>query len=513
MDAGVYANANERVVPTVTVPATGGAPVVDRATAGGAAASEVDVVPIEVVKDNLDPEHEVYRGEANATTYTLTVTAAQQSGTGDVVVVDLVPADFQVGACDLGGADCTRRTVEVGGAVFTELTWNLGDLDPLEVLELRYTAVVGLQQITMPDGEADGAPTRPAGTGDTVTNTVTVTGSYAGATLGGDPAVSVTDTLDVTVLDVGVVKSGGGDFSVGGTTTFGLTVRTSEHVLATGVRIVDTVPDGMCPIVPAGTPVSGPWPAECPTTGGTVTGGTILSAVANTDGTFTVTFELTNPAATDVEQTITYPVYMRHAYTQGGLTSAGDTFVNRVEVTGTTAPAPGNTVDTGDVEVSNSSSADLGTSGLTLSKTVWSNPTRATISATLPADPVTQPVAGSTCGSAPPPSTAAPRADPCSSSATSCASASRSTSPTASRPARPSSPTSSRPAPRWWAGRPGPATTSRSPACPPRPPGCSAIPVTRAPSWCPTAPPRRTRQATPPPPPVRERSPSRRSAR
>lgn len=74
VDAGVYGNANERVLPKVTVGDSG--PRVTDATSGGDAEAEVTIVPIRLSKTEHDPEAEVYRGEANAATYRLTVTAA-----------------------------------------------------------------------------------------------------------------------------------------------------------------------------------------------------------------------------------------------------------------------------------------------------------------------------------------------------------------------------------------------------------------------------------------------------
>lgn len=371
---GVYANSNERQVPRISIDANG-QPVVSRVDAGGSQEATAAVLPIKLEKSEKDPELEVYRGIANAAEYTLTVTAADANGTNDVVVVDLLPADFQLIACDLGEFPCTSRIVEIDGEVFTEMTWNLGNIAAEDVIELEYRAFIGLNQITAPDGVANGAATRPATAGDAVKNTATATGVYSGAVADGtSTSVTVTDSETVTVLDTGVVKSVDvSEFVAGGTATYSLSVRSSEYVNSSEIVLVDRLPDGLCPLLPEG--LAGTLPTDCPKTNGVVTGGTMTSAVDNGDGTFTITFDVADLAA-DEDVVVTYQAYMRDQYSNGFSTSAGDTFPNTVELTGVTDPVPGNTVDQGSRDVTNGSSASLATSGAGITKTVWSNPNR-----------------------------------------------------------------------------------------------------------------------------------------
>ncbi|GAA2524738.1 hypothetical protein GCM10009860_00610 [Microbacterium mitrae] len=371
---GLYANSDERRVPRVTIDANG-QPVVSRADAGGSQETTASVLPIELKKSEKDPELEVYRGPANAAEYELTVTAATAAGTDDVVVVDLLPADFQLVECASGDFPCTSRIVEVDGEVFTELTWNLERVGAGEIVTLNYTAFIGLNQITAPGGVANGAPTRPAIAGDAVKNTATTTGVYSGAVAGETPReVTVTDSETVTVLDTGVVKSVNvNEFVVGGIATYSLSVRSSEYVDSSEIVLVDRLPDGLCPLLPAG--VSGILPTDCPKTVGVVTGGTMTSAVDNGDDTFTITFDVADLAA-DEDVVVTYQAFMRDRYSNGFSTSAGDTFPSTVELTGVTDPATGNTVDQDSRDVENGSSASLATSGAGITKTVWSNPGR-----------------------------------------------------------------------------------------------------------------------------------------
>lgn len=402
VDVGVYANTNERIVPVVTIPSDGSPPVVARATHGGDDTPTLSISAISLTKRNLEAEAEVYRGPANATRYELAVTTAVEAGTQGAVLTDLVPAQFQVTDCALGDLPCTSRIVEVGGETYTELTWDLGDIPAGTTVRLVYEAFVGLQEITAPGGTPDGAPTRPGSTGTAVENSAEVTGTYAGSVVdGGSTAVSAADDATVRVLDVGVVKSvAATQFFAGQTTRFTLALRTSQYVTTSDVVVTDTIPDGLCPVVPAGVPTTGTWPAECPAPGtrpDTVVGGTMTNVVANADGSFVVTFAVPGDTlAEDADTAIVYSAYMREAYQDGSRTSTGDTVTNQVEVSGSTSPAADNPVDTGDVASSNDSAASLATSGLSMTKTVWTNPDRDSIAAAGGVDPTDV-----TCGTAP----------------------------------------------------------------------------------------------------------------
>ncbi|MCW3492275.1 DUF11 domain-containing protein [Microbacterium sp. SSM24] len=399
VDVGVYANTNERIVPVVTIPTDGTPPVVTRATHGGDDTQTLSISAIRLTKRNLDAEAEVYRGPANATRYRLTVTTADEAGTAGAIVTDLVPAQFQVTDCGLGDVACTTEIVEIDGETFTRLTWDLGDIPADTTVELMYQAFVGLQEITAPDGTADGGPTRPGPAGTSIENTAEVSGTYGGSVVeGGSTQISATAEATVRLLDVGVVKTiATGQFTAGATTRFTLALRTSQYVTTSDVVITDTLADGLCPVVPAGVPTTGAWPAECPAPGSTadtVVGGTMTDVVANADGTFVVTFAVPGDTlAEDAATAIVYSAYMREAYQDGSRTSTGDAVTNQVDVEGTTSPAAGNTVDTGAVESTNDSSASLVTSDLSLSKTVWTNPDREAIAGASGA--------GVTCATAP----------------------------------------------------------------------------------------------------------------
>ena len=164
---GVYASNDEREVPTVTIPDSG-PPEVDGADKGGATDARITVIPLTATKaETANPVGEVYRGPDNPATFTIMVQTAPDAGTAGVVVTDLVPATFTVTDCDNA---CAMEVVTVDGEVFTQLTWNLGDLPDAATRVLTYHAFVDVREVN--DGVLPGPPTRPSGIGDAVTNTV-----------------------------------------------------------------------------------------------------------------------------------------------------------------------------------------------------------------------------------------------------------------------------------------------------------------------------------------------------
>jgi uncharacterized repeat protein (TIGR01451 family)/fimbrial isopeptide formation D2 family protein len=376
---GLYANSDERAVPDVTIPADG-APLISDATEGGSADARITVLPITISKsETANAEAEIYRGPANPATFELTVRAAPDGATTGAVVVDYVPADFTVTGCS-GAFSCTTEIVEVDGDVFTKLTWDLGTVDAGEVDVLRYSAYVADREITMPAGAQTGASTRPAPAGNAVTNEATLTGTYTGdVAAGGSTAVTVSDTTTVRVLDLGVVKSSAGSgFVAGQIMQYSLAVRSSQYISSSGITITDTIPNGLCPVLPAGVEKTGaPWPAECSAAEagtGTVTGGRMVSVDFDAaTGVFTVVFEV-DDLAPDQDVTVGYSAYMRKSYQEGEPTASGDDFRNTVAFAGTTTDAAGT-----ESSATNGSSADLTTSGPSLDKTIWPNASRGPI--------------------------------------------------------------------------------------------------------------------------------------
>lgn len=382
VDSGIYGQLDERSLVQVSVPATG-APQVNGADHGGLVETQVTVNPVEVTKSEMsNDEDEVYRGEGNTAQYQIVVTPAVSAGSENVIVVDRVPAYFQVTDC--GG--CLSQEyieVEVDGSlqVFTELTWDLG-LVAGTSRTLTYEAFIGLNQITAPDGTPDGAPTRPDAEGYHLANTATATGDYLGETAPGYPAeFTVFDTHDVLVLDTGVVKTvDRAQFERDGIATYTLDIRSSDFVNSSQIVLTDTLPHGLCPHLPSDFPVPDGWPtADCETGTGVVTGGELVAVTPNPDGTFSLRFEAAD-LGPDEDVSITYQVIMRASYQNSVPTVAGDAFSNNVELQAVTDPTPDNTVDEGTADMANGSDTSLPTGRMTLTKQVWPNPQREAIS-------------------------------------------------------------------------------------------------------------------------------------
>ncbi len=220
-----YASTDPRLVPQFD-PATG-APVANPNPAILASAPDTAttaITAIQVTKAEPSPEGELLRGVHDfVTTYTLTVDTTSLAGVNGVVVTDLLPAQLEFLGCNdannssgpeypgapaLGaGADVTPcvvpasvETVEIDGAVFTRVTWNLGDLAAgspgVSEFTIRYAAGIPLFANELFTGDVPtpgslaqgsnldnntGASTRETQAESTVTNRVTATGNYLGA--------------------------------------------------------------------------------------------------------------------------------------------------------------------------------------------------------------------------------------------------------------------------------------------------------------------------------------------
>ena len=343
-----YTNSNERFLPVF--PGSTGLSTPD-ALAGSSNAGIVNdsvlVNALRVEKSEPSPEGELLRGvHDNTTTYTIRVWHTGEGDIDDVVVTDLIPAGLEY--LGLGGVDNTTNangnragadsveydgaarldatpapadstwagatdpsrnanvgetveTVTQGGAVYTKVTWNIGELlasglatysilDPKQqdyadsagepgFFEIRYRAAVPLFENTTDfgytagvDGQQTanldnnrGASTRHGadsadGDAKTYTNRAEASGRYDGATVSDDDTESV-DAVDVRLLKSVDTGSDDGLFQQGSTARYTLNIATSEYVSAElGAtrpdRLVDDMADGLCPVFPAGVAVT-----------------------------------------------------------------------------------------------------------------------------------------------------------------------------------------------------------------------------------------------------------------
>lgn len=437
-EGGAYANSDARYVPKfdgTTGVAQTGSNSYDASDEATPVVTKVSA--LKITKSEPSPESELMRGVHDQTTvYTITVTNTTIAATDDVMVVDYLPATLEFLGCGLVdnsapgteeytgsgrldgtpavGSDCLTpvsvETVENPGSlsgVFTKVVWDLGTLggsDP-DVVTIKYAAAIPLRANTMtwPGTEPDavsleqaanldnntGAFTRQNGAGSSATNTVTATGTYTGPVVvdPADRAVEATAAKTVKMMDLSVVKSvttpDAGDFNSDKDATFKLHLRVSEYTNARAMTITDTIPNGLCPLVPDTVTLSiapgndpSNLPSKCePSGSGSVDNATVDSLTWNADGTFTLVMT-PDPTQIDADGTldVTYDAFMGASYLDsatGAPTVAGDSFVNSVEIAGTTDDLV-STLDA--VGVNDDSGAGIHSAPPKISKKVLSRP-------------------------------------------------------------------------------------------------------------------------------------------
>ncbi len=391
------------------------------------ASATTSVTAIKVDKAEPSPEAELLRGVHKQTTvYTLTVTNNLVAPTNAVQVVDYIPAGLEFLGCGTvdnsapgteeypgsgrlptgaAPADCVDpdsvETVQDPAGrpagVYTKVTWSIGNLAAGAVRDLTYVAGIPLRanapfpapaptpgsllQAANLDNNTGASTREPAGAEGRLTNAVEATGTYTGPHTGGVGNLPVSDdtTHTVTIEDVRLLKSVSPDtFTAGAVATFTLQVDVSEYVSASNIVVTDALPDGYCPLG-GNQNYSLDGAAECAPGGGSApTGASYQSVVANTDGSFDITFSTLPTIAANGSATITFQARMRSTYSKGGApTSSADEFVNTTALTANTTailgtdPLPGTTIPNGPITgVTDSSSATQGTAQPTIDNTM-----------------------------------------------------------------------------------------------------------------------------------------------
>ena len=335
--------------------------------------------------------------------------------------------------------DTVNTVAGQGSSVFTKVVWNLGNLAKGASVTIEYLAAVPLRENTMSFAGQPGQPSTsstvpaaaslqqaadldnnngPSTRQDTAdaasngrgqTNLVDAQGTYTGLVGGGaSTAQKANAQLTVEAMDLAVAKSvAPTTFAANKLATYSLLIRTSEYESSAGIALTDTLPDGLCPAFPAGTPTSGAIPADCDPTKDArldqqMTGAQIDSvAYSAADGTFTVRFH-TADQATNAAATVTYKALMRQSYSvtgSAGPTAAGDDFTNKVAIAGTSTGVHG---DTGTQKVVDDSKATITSTDPQITKSVLPRSTTSPVtsaadcaaatgpySSTTPTDPFT----------------------------------------------------------------------------------------------------------------------------
>ena len=306
--------------------------------------------------------------------------------TATPVVAANCPVPASVETVKLNATDAAAAGI-TAGAVYTKVTWNLGTVAAGSTVTVNYATAVPLQQNTVTwdgatpspaapspasggqssnldnnngDSTRQGSPSDPGADGTAWTSVANVAGDYAGVVRTGaargvaNSASTTIDAMDLSVLKS--VDSTGSQFKVGRIATFTLKVLASEYMSSTGIVLTDTIPNGVCPLLPAGvsfTIDTGATVSDECKEGGTVSGADLVSATAHVDGTFTVVLRPNAGSGADAftlaangTQTITYQALNRTAYITDtatktyGNTTSGDSFSNHVAVGGTTTAIP-----------------------------------------------------------------------------------------------------------------------------------------------------------------------------
>ncbi len=391
----VYTNTNPRLV--AKFDAVGVASNFDNsADAPPSTGSSTHIEAIEVTKSEPSPEHELMRGvHTQQQTYTIVTKNTTQGPTSGIVIVDYLPAELEFLGCSgnkdnttggteeypgsgrlvttAGGPNCLTPTSVATidnrpgfpvGVVFTEVTYTLGDLAAGASATITYAAgiplfanamfpaatkptdISGLQGSNLDNNT--GLSTRQLAGGAGLTNTAVGTGNYQGAVATpADRATTSTSSVTVKAMDLSIVKTTASpNFSADSTGHFQFLVRSSEYTADSAMTIVDTIPDGLCPLVPGIVNNSGSaLPAGCVVTTGTVTNATVDSTVANADGTFTMTLTPTpTTIPTNTSLVIRYDAYEGTTYRGNGSTApvaAGDSFQNTVTIVGSSRDQTG----------------------------------------------------------------------------------------------------------------------------------------------------------------------------
>jgi uncharacterized repeat protein (TIGR01451 family)/fimbrial isopeptide formation D2 family protein len=416
-DASSYVSKNERYLAKFSAK---GDPVADAAISSDAATAKTTITALQLEKSEPSSEHELVRGvHDRPTTYGLKVTNNSKMPTTDVTVVDYLPAGLEFLGC--GGVDNSSSREYPGAAsldqtpvisagdgcrtpvsvttvnsglpsgypagVYTRVEWSVGNLAAGATSTIKYAAGVPLRSNVMPAagfvstanlGNNTGAPTRETASEIGLTNRASAAGSYQGVNRAGQTniPVSATDTVTVTSEDVAVAKKvhDVGAFAQGGQVQYDLTVRTSEYTDGSDITLVDTLPDGLCPSdAPAGTytatALGQAGSGQCSPSGSNPA----IETVDFVGGMFVVTFKAFDLTAAERQRVISYTARMRTTYNTGDeQTSAGDSYTNKVALTGTTTPVAATGV-TGTQAVKDASEATLDSGSPTLDKRILRN--------------------------------------------------------------------------------------------------------------------------------------------
>jgi fimbrial isopeptide formation D2 family protein/uncharacterized repeat protein (TIGR01451 family) len=233
----------------------------------------------------------------------------------------------------------------VAAGIYTRQTWsNLGTLAPGATLTLDFATAIPIRENTLswtgatPSGASgnqaanldnnSGAETYDE---QALTGFSTATGQYNGTT-----SASASDSQTTIAEDLTLGKTASSpSIAIGDTTTWTLTASASEYRWVDDAVIVDTVPDGLCPLGAANYENGADQQTECDAISGSDPYDT---AVENADGTYTVTFDPLPRIAPSGQRQVELKTKTRSHYQQNFVDAsevlANDSWTNTATVSG-----------------------------------------------------------------------------------------------------------------------------------------------------------------------------------
>lgn len=337
VQGAAFLNSDPRYVPQFTAT---GAPIGPSATSytGSATAShDVDLLPFRVIREAPD---NMLRGAHDFQYRTqIRIENNKVAPTQSFALTDYAPAGVEVLACGtadhttsaatnpgssaeypgsgplnpgnapglsncLAPDDVTTVTTDpdgpggVAAGTWTRQTWaNLGTLAIGQVLTIDFATAIPIREntttwtgATPSGGSRNQAANLDNNSGPETYDEQPLTGYTTGSgSYNGGPSSNASDTQTTIAEDLTLGKTASSpSISIGATTTWTLTANASEYRWVDDAVIVDTVPDGLCPLGATNYEDDSDEQAECASPGG---GDPYDTVVEHADGTYTVTFD------------------------------------------------------------------------------------------------------------------------------------------------------------------------------------------------------------------------------
>lgn len=257
--------------------------------------------------------------------------------------------------------DGTDGPTGIANGVYTHIQWDLGTMTPNQIEDIYYQ--VGAPILAnvydanhfAPGGASDptanldnnsGPHTNETATEQDNENWATAGGGYLGAVASaGDENAKDISTFVVTLEDLSIHKSVTPPSNVlhGTFANYSLLIETGEYRSVSNMTVVDTMPDGLCPVIGGPDPeTSGTLSGECAGSGAAPSP-TLTGLTENVDGSWDLQWDYTTAAslvslAPSSSTTITYVAKVRQSYQESfedaAPVNAADGFHNTVAIDG-----------------------------------------------------------------------------------------------------------------------------------------------------------------------------------